>query len=294
MKKQFTVAGIGELLWDVFPNHKRMGGAPANFACHCRQLGAEAFPISAVGADKLGAEIREVLKDIGADNRYVLTCRDFPTGTVQVTRNEQGKPSYEICENVAWDHIPCTVELVHLAHELDAACFGTLAQRASFSHKTIRVLLEQMPADSLKIFDVNLRQSFFSKALIEESLEIANVFKVSDEELPVMADFFDLQGNDLAQLNQLRDRFDLKLIAYTRGSEGSVLVSSDEVNEARGLEVEAVDSVGAGDSFTAALCIGLLRGWPLEKVNLHANQVAAYVCSHWGATPVLPEHLVDI
>lgn len=294
MKNKYTVAGIGELLWDVFPHHKRMGGAPANFACHCCQLGAEAFAVSAVGADELGMELRRTLTEIGADDRYVLEHASLPTGTVQVTLNEQGKPSYEICEGVAWDDLPFTAELKALAAKADAVCFGTLAQRASVSRATIRAFLQAMPADAVKVFDVNLRQEFFSKELIEESLNLCTVFKVSDEELPVLADFFELQGDALAQLKQLRQQFGLKLIAYTRGSEGSVLVGPDEVDEARGLKVEAVDSVGAGDSFTAALCVGLLRGWPLEKVNLQANQVAAYVCSHWGATPSLPEYLITM
>jgi fructokinase len=292
MSDQFTVAGIGELLWDVFPNHKRLGGAPANFACHCQRLGARAFPVSAVGADSLGAEIIRALKEIGVDDAYVQTCDAVPTGTVQVTLSGQGKPSYEICEGVAWDQIRLTEELRASAPVLDAVCFGSLAQRAPVSRETIRTFLSCMRADALKIFDVNLRQAFFSKERIEQSLELATILKVSDEELPVLANFFTLQGDALAQLQQLLSKFSLDLIAYTRGPDGSVLVSPNQVDDARGLQVNAVDSVGAGDSFTAALCVGLLKGWPLEKVNLHANQVAAYVCSHWGATPVLPDHLV--
>ncbi|CAH1386338.1 carbohydrate kinase family protein [Candidatus Nitrotoga sp. M5] len=291
MSNGFTVAGIGELLWDVFPEHKRLGGAPANFAFHCYQLGAKAYPVSCVGTDELGLGIRDKLREMGVDASYVLESDTFPTGTVQVTLNEEGKPSYRIFENVAWDHIAFTGGLKALAATLDAVCFGSLSQRSPVSRETIHTFLRHMPEAALKIFDVNLRQSFFSKEQVDASLRLASILKLSDEELPVLAGYFGLRGNVMDQLNELRERFDLRLVAYTRGPDGSVLVGGAEVDDTPGVEGLAVDSVGAGDSFTASLCMGVLKGWPLSTVNVFANRVASFVCSQKGATPVLPEHL---
>ena len=292
--ERLTVAGIGELLWDVFPHYERLGGAPANFAFHCYQLGAKAYPVSCVGTDELGLRARDRLREIGVDTGYVLESDAFPTGTAQVTLSEQGKPSYQIIEDVAWDHLPFTSALEALAAKLDAVCFGTLSQRSAVSRATIRSFVQHMPATALKIFDVNLRQTFFSKELVEGSLELASILKLSDEELPVLADYFGLRGDVTARLNGLRERFDLDLVAYTRGPDGSVLLRGNELDDAPGQGGPAVDSVGAGDSFTASLCMGLLKGWPLGKVNLFANRVATFVCSQKGATPALPERLTAL
>ncbi|MDP4776540.1 MAG: carbohydrate kinase [Opitutales bacterium] len=288
--KKYAVCGIGELLWDVFPSHKRVGGAPANFAYHAQQLGAKSWPVSCIGADPLGEELREHLKEVGVDDCYVKESVTYLTGTVDVVLRS-GKPSYDIHENVAWDHIPFTEDLQRLAGKLDAVCFGSLSQRWQESRQSIHSFLDAMPAHALKIFDVNLRQSFYSKLLIRRSLELANVLKLSDEELPVMLDMFDLEGGPDDQLRQLLELFDLRLVAYTRGAQGSLLVGVDAMHDFPGRESEVVDTVGAGDSFTAALCMGLLHGWPLSEVNLFANKVADYVCSQLGATPKLPTEL---
>jgi fructokinase len=293
MSERVAVAGIGELLWDMFPDHKRLGGAPANFAYHCRQLGAKAHAVSCVGKDPLGRAILVQLRDMGVDASHVLESDTFPTGTVQVTLNDKGKPSYQIFENVAWDHIPFTSELKALAETLDAVCFGSLSQRSPVSRETIRSFLRLMPEKALKIFDVNLRQSYFSRKQIEDSLRLASALKLSDEELPVLTGYFGLPGDVMDQLNGLRERFDLELVAYTCGPDGSVLLRRDEVDDAPCLEGPVVDTVGAGDSFTASLCMGILKGWPLNKVNLFANRVAAFVCSRKGATPTLPRHLLE-
>jgi fructokinase len=289
--KRYTVVGIGELLWDVFPDGKRLGGAPVNFCYHCHQLGATGTPVSAVGNDKLGTEIRNVLdeKELSAD--YVADS-DFTTGTVQVTL-ENGKPSYEICEGVAWDHIPTSEKLETLAQNSDAVCFGSLAQRSEVSQKTIHTFLEAMRPDALKIFDVNLRQTFFSKEIIEASLERCNILKLSDEELPVLADLFGATGSIAEQLEALRAKFDLKLIVYTRGPDGSLLLAASETSDHPGCPGTAINSVGAGDSFTATLCMGLLNKKPLSEINEHANRVATFVCSQDSATPVLPDELKD-
>ncbi|MDP6490582.1 MAG: PfkB family carbohydrate kinase, partial [Kiritimatiellia bacterium] len=186
MYEPFTVAGIGELLWDVFPEGKRLGGAPVNFSYHGHQLGATGYPVSAVGPDALGVEIREVLLAKRLPDEFVMIDKEHPTGTVQVTLNS-GKPSYEICEGVAWDYVPLTNDLITLATKADAVCFGSLAQRNGVSRSTIHAFLGAMRDEALKIFDVNLRQDFFSKEIIEASLAHASVLKLSDEELPVLA-----------------------------------------------------------------------------------------------------------
>jgi fructokinase len=292
MNDKFTTAGIGELLWDVFPNHKRLGGAPANFACHCNQLGAESYPVSCLGADPLGTEIRDRLQEMGVNATYVMESDAFPTGTVDVVLNAAGKPTYQIHEDVAWDHIPYSDKLKELSARLDAVCFGSLSQRSGESRGTIRSFLQQMPDSALKIFDVNLRQHFYSKEQIEESLQLANILKLSDEELPVLAGYFGLEGDTAAQLGMLREQFGLRLVAYTRGPDGSLLVGVYENDDFPGCEGRAVDSVGAGDSFTAALCMGVLKGWSLSDVNRFANEVATFVCSQKGATPDFPAELI--
>ena len=285
------VIGIGEILWDVFLAHRRLGGAPYNYAFHCRQMSADAAIASCVGIDGLGDEIRETVVRSGVDISCLTTTGNFPTGTVQVTLNS-GKPSYEICQDVAWDHLVATPELAGWASRADAICFGTLGQRGALSRGTIRSAVQACPDSALKIFDINLRQNFFSKEVIQHSLELANILKISDEELPVLHTMFGLRGDEKSQLAQLMDRFSLRLAAYTRGADGSLLVSSYETSDHRGLAGEVVDTVGAGDSFTAALCMGLLRGWTLDRINEYANRVATYVCSQKGATPVLPEELI--
>jgi fructokinase len=290
MKKPFIVAGVGELLWDIFPEGKRLGGAPVNFSYHCHQLGAIGYPVSAVGNDALGAEIRDVLVAKSVPDLFVAMDETHPTGTVQVTL-ENGKPTYEICEGVAWDHIPMSAQLDTLAQRTDAVCFGSLAQRSEVSRSTIHAFLGAMRSDALKMFDVNLRQAFFSKEIIEASLAHSNILKLSDEELPVLADMFDIDGSTAEQLEALRATFDLKLIAYTRGPDGSLLVAADGTDDHPGCPGEAINSVGAGDSFTAALCMGLLNQKPLSEINDHANRVATFVCSQDGATPVFPEDL---
>ncbi|MDZ8118330.1 carbohydrate kinase family protein [Pontiella agarivorans] len=293
MNRTFNVAGIGELLWDVFPEHKRLGGAPANFSCHCGQLGANAKPVSCVGADPLGKELRESLKELGMSAEFIFESAEYPTGTVEVVLNEMGKPTYQIHEDVAWDHIPCPDALKDFAASLDAVCFGSLSQRAGESRGSIRSFIREVPDNALKIYDVNLRQAFFSKQIVSESLELANVLKLSDEELPVLAGYFDLTGDTEEQLTALRRMFSLKLIFFTRGKDGSLLLSAHETDDCPGCEGLAVDSVGAGDSATAALCMGVLQGWPLSKVNLYTNEVSTFVCMQKGATPVLPERLVN-
>ena len=293
MKNKFVIVGIGELLWDVLPDGKQLGGAPVNFACHCGQLGGKAYPISCIGVDQLGYEIKAALGALGVDCSYVQENIIYSTGTVQVTLDHKGKPSYEICEGVAWDNIELSDALTELAQRTDAVCFGSLAQRNDASRKAICSFIRKMPVDALKIFDVNLRQKFFSKEIIGESLKLANILKLSDEELPVLAEMYKLGGDTKQQLVELRQLFDLRLIAYTRGAQGSLLIEAASADDHPGCPGAAIDSIGAGDSFTAALCMGLLNNKPLSAINQHANRVGTFVCSQAGATPVFPADLLE-
>jgi len=289
---QPIAVGLGELLWDMLPEGRQIGGAPFNFARHCNQLGLEGFPVSQIGIDELGNETVSLLKDWGITPDFV--CRDpqHETGTVNIRLDNQGKPNYEIRDDAAWDFIQHNLLLEQLAPKVDIVCFGTLAQRSDASRSTIYSFLDRMSSDAIKLFDVNLRQHFYSIGSIEASLERASVLKLSDEELPVLKNAFSLSGSVEVQLSELKNRFELKLIAYTRGAEGSLLIDGSGTDDHPGTTITTIDTIGAGDSFSATLCAGLLQGLTLAPLNENANQVAAYVCSQRGATPALPESIV--
>lgn len=289
----FTVVGIGELLWDVFPGWRRMGGAPVNFACHCRQLGARGLPVSCLGMDQNGDELQRAVAELGLEVDYLQLSSHAPTGTVKVELDAEGKPRYEIREGVAWDFIGMDDGLRALSPTVDAVCFGSLAQRWDVSRETIRQFVDACPARAIKIFDINLRQPFYTASVVRASLELANVLKVSDEELPYLASLFGLRGPVLDQIRMLIDLFKLRLVVNTRGADGSLLVTADALADSPGCKPKVVDTVGAGDSYTAALCMGLLRGWSLEDIIQHASRVSAFVCEQQGATPVLPDSLVS-
>ncbi|VGO12425.1 Fructokinase [Pontiella desulfatans] len=291
MKTKKNIVGIGELLWDLFPTGARLGGAPLNFCYHCKQLGAQGIPVSAVGKDQLGGDIREILASKNIPDEFVAETPGLPTGTVDVQLDENGKPVYEIKQPVAWDSIPWSDALVQLAEKTDAVCFGSLAQRNEGSRKTIRGFLQAMKPDALKIYDINLRQDFYSKEIVADSLELCNVLKLSDEELPVVARMFALSGKVEEQLLTLVERFDLQMIAYTRGPDGSLLATMNEISDQPGYPGKAINSVGAGDSFSAALCMSLLAGRTIDEINDHALQVSTYVCMQDSATPELPENV---
>ena len=282
------VAGIGEILWDLLPNGRVLGGAPANFAYHAAQLGAAAAVISRVGDDAPGGEIVGQMSARGVDTEFVGRDALHPTGTVSVTVDNRGQPTYVIHEDVAWDFIDATDAARTYIRSVHAVCFGTLAQRAPRSRDTIRDLLEAVPDESLKVFDVNLRQHYYSPEILEVSLSAANVVKLSDEELPVIAAMFGLAAGAVECLEDLVRKFRLRLAALTRGAAGSVLWADGKVSDHAGVSVRVRDTVGAGDSFTAAVVMGLLAGHALDRINDQANRVAAWVCSHDGAAPLLP------
>ncbi len=285
----YSLVGIGEVLWDVFPAGKELGGAPANFAYHASALGGEGLIVSCVGYDPPGDEILQRLKALSLGSQYVSRDMEYPTGTVSVKVDAEGKPSYTIQENVAWDFIPKTWQLTELARSSHAITFGTLAQRSMVSRDTIRTFIKQAPTSTLLIFDINLRQAFYSREVIEWSLEACNVLKLNEEELKVLSSVLSIEGDELQILRHLSSRFNLRLIAVTKGAIGSLLYSDGEASTHKGYQTRVVDTVGSGDAFTAALAMGMLAGLDLNTLNDYANRVASYVCSKQGATPRLPD-----
>jgi fructokinase len=292
MSKRHRIIGIGEVLWDVFPDGPRFGGAPANFACHAAALGAEVAMVSCVGDDPLGEQAIEALRERGVDTSYVSRTGGLPTGTVQVVLDERRSPTYVIAAPVAWDAIEWSSGLEGLAARADAVCFGTLAQRSERSRETIQRFVQATPREALRVLDVNLRQSFHSPELIRTSLAAANVLKLNEDELPVVAEACGIEGSTDERLQGLCNRFTLRLVAMTRGANGALVASRDGTSDCPGFAANVRDTVGAGDSYTAALVVGVLRGESLDHVNRHACRVAAYVCSQSGATPPLPAELV--
>lgn len=295
MSHPATIVGLGEILWDVFPEGARFGGAPANFACTAAALlggRARVWMAGAVGRDELGRRAIESLEAHGVDVSCVAALEQ-PTGQVLVTVDPAGHASYEFAADAAWDNLPWTPEFEQLAARADVVCFGTLAQRSGRSRETVRRFVSATPATALRVFDINLRPPFFNDATILESLALASLVKLNDDELNVLAVLCGLHGSEVEMLRQLSRRFDLQTAALTRGPHGAILVRGDEVSEHAGIPVEVVDTVGAGDAFTAALVAGLLDGRDLAAVNDHACRLAAFVCSQPGATPRIPRELVE-
>ena len=280
MKK--VIVGIGEILWDMLPSGKALGGAPANFAYHAGRLGEEGWAVSAVGDDALGREIREIVA--GKELNNIIATSDKPTGTVEVELDERGVPTYNIMEDVAWDNIPYTPEMEALASRADAVCFGSLVQRMASRESVLRFVRAMRP-DALKVFDINLRQHYYSKEILEESLRLADILKINDEEIRIVAGMFGLGDDDVAACRELIKSFGLKLVILTRGAEGSEVVTLDEVIPQGTGDVEVVDTVGAGDSFTAAFVVAYLRGDSLADAQKLASDTASYVCSRKGAMP---------
>jgi fructokinase len=287
----FKLVGLGEVLWDLLPGGRQLGGAPANFTYHARALGADARIISRIGHDDLGREALERLTKLGVPTDCIEVDPTLPTGTVGVEVAADGQPQFTIHEHVAWDALSGESSGRHAIAAADAVCFGTLAQRSEPSRSSIISLVAAAPPHALRILDVNLRQNYFSSRLINESLAFADVLKLNETELPQLAALFDLTGDERSQIRQLAERNLLRVVAYTRGGRGSLLFSEGHWSEHPGFPTKVLDTIGAGDSFTAALALGLLAGWELERINDHANRVAAFVCSQAGATPALPETL---
>jgi fructokinase len=288
---RFVAVGLGEVLWDLLPQGKQLGGAPANFAYHAHQLGATSSIASSVGRDMtgIGHELLVRLRDLRLSTELAQIDAKHPTGTVSVELDAAGVPTYIIHQNVAWDFIRQTPELLDRATRTDVVCFGSLAQRCQTSRSTIRAFLGRMRPESLRIFDINLRQKFYDADIVAQSLELANVLKLNDQELPVVCDLLKLPADPKSAIAKLIDTFDLRLLALTRGDKGSLLATKSQTSEHRGIRPEKLaDTVGAGDAFTAAVAIGLLLNRSLEEINEVANRLASYVCTQAGATPPVP------
>ena len=285
------VVGIGEILWDLLPDGRQMGGAPANFAFHARALGAASGIVSAIGDDRSGREILAELGLRGLDPSGIATVRSAPTGTVTVALDAGGIPHYTIHEGVAWDVIPWTAALGGIAARADAVCFGTLAQRSPVSRATIGSFLDATRPDCLRVLDLNLRQSYFSRELVLGLLERATVLKLNDDELAAVAGMLSLPGPETRVLAALLQAYPLTMIALTKGPSGSRLFGLGVDLSHPGYPAETEDTVGAGDAFTATLVAGLLKEKSWEEIGERANRIAGYVCSQKGAWPDLPAEL---
>ena len=285
------IVGLGEALWDVLPEGKKLGGAPANFAYHAGQFGLDTIAISALGEDALAEETIEALKEHNLN--YLMPRVPYPTGTVQVTLAEGGIPTYEIKGGVAWDNIPYTNEMADIAKSARAVCFGSLAQRNSVSRENIRKFLADTPADCLKICDINLRQQFYSKEVLEDSFKLCNILKINDEELVVVNRMFGYEGLDMRQTcEKMVQDYGLKMLVLTCGTNGSYVFTDDGLTSFQDTpKVEVADTVGAGDSFTGSFCACIINGKPVQEAHKTAVAVSAFVCTQNGAMPVVPENL---
>lgn len=291
MNPKPVVLSVGEVLWDLLPGGAQLGGAPANFVVHAQALGADARLVSRVGDDDLGREALRRLGERGVDLSGVGVDAALPTGRVTVDVAADGQPRFTILEDVAWDAIAAGPEVLAVAARADVVCFGSLAQRDPRSRKAIRDCLRAVRPGTLRVFDINLRAPFYSADVVEESLRMADVLKLNETELPVLAAQFGLVGTPEAQLEALAARFGIRIVALTLGAAGSRLLRDGEWHSEPGRSVSVVDAVGAGDSYTAALVLGLLRGGPDSGILRRATDIAAYVCTQAGATPELPPGL---
>lgn len=286
------IAGLGEVLWDCLPEGKKLGGAPANFAYHASMFGYQAYAVSALGNDALGDRTVEELDK--KHLRHIMPRIDFPTGTVQVELDKEGVPTYDIKRDVAWDNIPFTAEMEDLAKRCSCVCFGSLAQRNSVSHDTIHRFLHSTPKDCLKIFDINLRQNFYTKEIIQESLNACDILKINDEELVTIGRLFGYPGLDMENKCYLiLGKYNLRMLVLTCGTNGSYVFARGMKSYQPTPKVEVADTVGAGDSFTGSFAAAILAGMPVEEAHKLAVEVSAYVCTQPGAMPQLPERLLN-
>jgi fructokinase len=293
-ERRFNIVGLGEVLFDIFaPDKKMLGGAPANFAYVATKLGDRGMVASRVGDDSVGVEIIESLQASGVDVSLIQTDDSHASGTVLISLNG-GQPEYKITANAAWDNLELNDAWRDAAATCDAVCFGTLAQRGEVSRIAITDFVAATREDALRIFDVNLRQEFYSADIVLQSLQLANVVKLNSDELPVVAELLEIPGTrEFDVVKMLREKFDLRLACVTRGGSGSLLVTASEKSDHAGIEVEIADTVGAGDAFTAGMTHGLLRGHGLDEINERANRVGAFVASQVGAMPDFIDKIRD-
>ena len=292
MENKRMIVGLGEALWDVLPEGKKLGGAPANFAYHTGQFGLDTLAVSALGEDRLGDETIAAIEEQGLN--YMMPRVPYPTGTVQVTLDDEGIPAYDIKENVAWDNIPFTDEMKAVAQNCRAVCFGSLAQRNVVSRGTIKKFLSATPDDCMKIFDINLRQSFYTKEVIDDSLHLCNVLKINDEELVVIGRMFGYPGLDMQdKCWLLLGKYNLDILVLTCGVNGSYVFTPGSMSFYETPKVEVADTVGAGDSFTGTFCACILKGKSVADAHRIAVDASAFVCTQKGAMPKLPDTILN-
>ncbi len=277
------IVGIGEILFDLLPAGAQLGGAPANFAYHVCRLGGRGVAVSAIGKDKLGEEVKSILASKKLE--AVLPEVDHPTGVVHVDLDGRGVPQYTIVEDVAWDNVPYTPEMKELASQAAAVCFGTLAQRNPVTRATVMSFIADMPSDSLKVYDINLRQHFYSREIIEDSLRVSDILKINDEEIGVVSELLGLGPSPAQACLSLISLYGLRLVILTKGADGSEVITPDARYSVECPKVKIADTVGAGDSFTAAFVYSYLRGDSIEDCHRVANRISAFVCSRNGAMP---------
>lgn len=287
-KNNRYVVGLGEALWDVLPEGKKLGGAPANFAYHAGQFGLQTIAVSALGEDALSKETVQQLEEKKLN--YEMPRVPYPTGTVLVELDAEGIPTYDIKENVAWDNIPFSESIENIARHAQAVCFGSLAQRNVVSRETIYKFLDSTPSDCVKIFDINLRQQFYTKEVIQESLKRCNILKINDEELITIGRMFGYPGLDIEnKCFLILGKYNLDMLVLTCGVNGSYVFTPGKVSYQPTPKVEVADTVGAGDSFTGSFCAAILRGKTVEEAHQLAVRVSAYVCTQNGAMPQIPD-----
>ncbi len=285
-----TVVGLGELLWDLLPSGRQLGGAPANFAYWSHVLGDRAVVASRIGNDALGREARESLLSRGITDQFLQMDTTYPTGSVNVQVDTAGQPKFEITYPVAWDFLECTDTWKALAESTDAVCFGSLAQRSAQSRRAVLDFLDATRSQNLRIFDVNLRQTFYSAEIIRESLKKARLVKLNHEELPRIKEMLEISSSEASSFcKEMAEKFQLDLICVTRGANGSLLSDGERAHEHPGFQIQVKDTIGAGDAFTAALVHEHLRGAALAQMNDEANRLGAWVASSAGAMPPLPQ-----
>ena len=292
MEKKYVV-GLGEALWDVLPEGKKLGGAPANFAFHAGQFGLNSIAVSALGEDDLAEETIQQLEE--KNLQYCMPRVPYPTGTVQVTLDNEGIPTYDIKENVAWDNIPFNDDVKAIAENTRAVCWGSLAQRNVVSRESIYKFLDATPKDCMKIFDINLRQNFYTKEVICESMKRCNILKINDEELVLIGRMFGYPGLDIENKCWLiLGKYNLDMLVLTCGTNGSYVFTPGSMSYQPTPKVEVADTVGAGDSFTGTFCASILAGKPVTEAHKLAVSVSAYVCTQNGAMPILPEEVKEM
>lgn len=281
-----TIVGLGELLWDCLPTGRKLGGAPANFAYHANILGNHGVVATRIGTDALGEEAEEILKNVGLDVSCIQHDAEHATGTVDVVLDERGQAEYVFASNAAWDNMELTPEWRELARSANAVCFGSLGQRSETSKNTIVGFLESLKPGTLRVFDVNMRQDFYNKEIIEASLELCDILKLNEQELPVMAEMFSVPWTtEKDVLRTLRERHDLTMICHTRSDKGAYFVTATEDFDHPGYRIQVADTIGAGDAFTATVVHEFLQKKPLKEIAEAAARRGAWVATQSGAMP---------